>query len=257
MNIQSNNNSSLNNKVFDFNKYNEDFKKTYDSQEDGEAELVKIQIERLQKYAIANSASLNDRAITTSKDLTQPTVSLKRQQSDTELTEIPSKKQKKENLDGDFSLSESEPDSDSDRIILAENDRPIKEVKKNRKNKFLEERSRWTEEQDSKLAELVKKFNHDFSEIYSYFPSRNPHNIREHYENFVDPSIKRDRLNEDEKSKILELFLEIGSDWKKITEAFNKDKKDGEKRSWKKIHGFIYYRKQRGGLELSDHSEKD
>lgn len=138
--------------------------------------------------------------------------------------------------------------------------KPNRKVKKNKNKKLNDSRSRWTVEEDSKLARLVKKYNYDFSKIYRHFPSRRSSNIKERYENFVNPSIKRDRLNQDEKKKILKLFREIKEDWQQITDEFNKDKKDGEKRSRKAIHGFLYYRKGhdvKDGLELSDHSAEN
>ena len=80
---------------------------------------------------------------------------------------------------------------------------------------------KFTEEEDLKLLELVKKYgSKDWIQISKLIQTRNPRQCRERWNNYVNPDLRSDPFSNEE-DLILELkYKEYGPKWNKISKFF-------------------------------------
>lgn len=89
------------------------------------------------------------------------------------------------------------------------------------KPKEMKVRRLWSREEDEKLIKLVKIHGKDWNLIAQQMPERNRKQIRDRFNNTLDPNIKREEWTVQEDFKLLGLFKKFGPKWALISAAFD------------------------------------
>jgi hypothetical protein len=78
----------------------------------------------------------------------------------------------------------------------------------------------WSQEEDEKLENFIKRFGKNWSLISKYMPTRSGKQIRDRYLNTLDPTILREKFSDEEDKKIVDLYKKYGSSWSLIARSF-------------------------------------
>lgn len=78
------------------------------------------------------------------------------------------------------------------------------------------QKGRWTEEEDNLLRMFYEKYPKKWTQISTHIKGRTGKQVRDRWEDSLDPAIKKDPFSMDEDKKILEIFDSIGPKWKEI-----------------------------------------
>jgi len=79
----------------------------------------------------------------------------------------------------------------------------------------------WSQEEDEKLENFIKRFGKNWSLISKYMPTRSGKQIRDRYLNTLDPTILKEKFSYEEDKKIVELYKKYGSSWSLIAGSFS------------------------------------
>ena len=79
----------------------------------------------------------------------------------------------------------------------------------------------WSREEDEKLIKLVKIHGNDWNLIAQQMPERNRKQIRDRFNNTLDPNIKKEEWTVQEDLKLIGLFKKFGPKWALISAAFD------------------------------------
>lgn len=79
----------------------------------------------------------------------------------------------------------------------------------------------WSQEEDEKLKNFIKRFGKNWSLISKYMPTRSGKQIRDRYLNTLDPTLLREKFSQEEDNKIIELYKKYGSSWSIIAKEFH------------------------------------
>jgi len=88
------------------------------------------------------------------------------------------------------------------------------------KPKEMKVRRLWSKEEDEKLIKLVKIHGRDWNLIAHEMPERNRKQIRDRYNNTLDPNIKKEDWTAPEDLKLLTLYKKFGPKWALISASF-------------------------------------
>ncbi|CAD8054622.1 unnamed protein product [Paramecium sonneborni] len=78
-------------------------------------------------------------------------------------------------------------------------------------------RRQWTEEEDQKVLNLIKKFGKNWKAIENHMYGRNGKQIRERFINKLDQTINHNAFTLEEDEKIVNLYLNMGPKWSEIS----------------------------------------
>lgn len=80
---------------------------------------------------------------------------------------------------------------------------------------------KFSAEEDSKLLNLVQQYGtKNWVRISQMMETRNPRQCRERYNNYINPSLRKDNWKKEEDDLIEEKVLEFGPKWNKISKFF-------------------------------------
>lgn len=77
----------------------------------------------------------------------------------------------------------------------------------------LKKRHLWGKEEDQKLVNLVETHGKNWNLLVNFMPGRNRKQIRDRFNNILDPKLKKEQWTPQEDRRILELFQEFGPKW--------------------------------------------
>ena len=78
-------------------------------------------------------------------------------------------------------------------------------------------RKTFSKAEDDKLLEIVVASPKlDWVEISSKMGNRTPRQCRERWKNYVDPSLLKDQWSQEEDTRLIDKFTELGSHWSKL-----------------------------------------
>jgi len=88
-------------------------------------------------------------------------------------------------------------------------------------NKRKQKKARFTQEEDEQLLELVSKYGQDnWSLVASKMNNRNERQVRDRWRNNLCPEVNKNPWTEEEDSRLVELYNELGPRWVKIASLF-------------------------------------
>lgn len=77
----------------------------------------------------------------------------------------------------------------------------------------------WTKAEDEKLKTLIESSGvSTWKEMEAFFPGRNFKQLKEHYENFLQPNLDKKQWTIEEDLQLIELINKEGQRWKYIQE---------------------------------------
>ena len=110
--------------------------------------------------------------------------------------------------------------------IINENEKVIQ--KKDRRHK-----SKFSIEEDNKLASLVEKYGTDnWSKISDEMENRNPRQCRERWNNYVNPALQNDKWTYEEDCLLVSKYAIYGSHWNKVSKFFQNKSDNAVRNRW-------------------------
>lgn len=77
-------------------------------------------------------------------------------------------------------------------------------------------RRKWTRYEDIRLFNLVEAYGQEWAKISNQFPDHSTKDIKERYNNTLNPNIRKSIFTEEEDLTLLKLVNEHGKDWKRV-----------------------------------------
>lgn len=116
----------------------------------------------------------------------------------------------------------------------------------------------WSEQEDEKLLQLVKKHGPKrWSFIASHLEGRVGKQCRERYLNHLDPRINKKAWTEEEDKIIIELHEKHGNQWAKISKALEGRTANAIKNHWNSTLSKRFEKKQKTKRELAEEKKDD
>jgi len=81
-------------------------------------------------------------------------------------------------------------------------------------------KGKWTKQEDDYLLGLIQENNFNWKFISSKFKDRSLTQIKQRYNNCLDPNINKKKFSEEEDKILMEKYKIYGADWKKISTFF-------------------------------------
>ena len=94
------------------------------------------------------------------------------------------------------------------------------------------ERKKWNEEEDQRVIELFEKYGKNWHKISIEMENRTGKQIRDRYNNVLNPKRKTDDWSKSEDEKLMSLYREVGGKWKFISEKINGRTENMVKNRW-------------------------
>jgi hypothetical protein len=121
-------------------------------------------------------------------------------------------------------------------------------------------RSTFTKEEDKLIIYFVQLYGQDCKRISLLMMNRNPRQVKDRYNYYLDPSINRNSWTLEEDNKLIELVSKYGTRWKTISENFNGRNEINVKNRWKYTLSkqiFLSNTKLENNLNFIDSKEDD
>ena len=85
-------------------------------------------------------------------------------------------------------------------------------------------RDQFTQEEDLTLANLVIRYGEDnWEKISEYMPNRNVRQCRDRWLFYLSPSINTNEFTVEDDMKLIDLYIQYGSQWKTIAKRLREE----------------------------------
>ena len=88
------------------------------------------------------------------------------------------------------------------------------------KPKHRQAKHKFTEEEDQKLASIIKEIGTDWKQVSLQMKTRNPRQCRERWNNYINPSLSDAPWTVEEDNLLIDLQKQYGTAWNKIGKHF-------------------------------------
>lgn len=96
-------------------------------------------------------------------------------------------------------------------------------------------KGKWTEEENEKLAALVREHGEDWEQVARLMGTRSRKQCKYRWENGIDPHLNRSEWSPDEDAAVIQLVQQMGSHWTKIARHFQGRTDDQVRRRYLKL----------------------
>lgn len=115
-------------------------------------------------------------------------------------------------------------------------------------------KGRWTEEEDIKLLNLVEKYGRYWTLISTEFVTRNPKQVKNRYENSLNPCLLKKKFSKQDDQLMLKLFDLFGNKWSMYLNYFPNCSIKRIKNRFMRIH--VKEEKNEKNEKISEKNEK-